>query len=461
MEREEGPGREQGTDDRFVAELATRAAGLGREVAGIVGVLDDLSKSGTRQAESFHRVGEEMAALSVTNDQIGKTALNTEQETRRARTAVEQALSETQVLAQAVQRVDAGMDTVMGVLKHVSGAAEEIGQIAFQTRIVAFNASVEAVRAGERGRGFAVVAEAVKDLAQKVQQSSQDIRSTLQELGLKLEELAQNVHGDGRSGRSRDAGATVAHTMDVVRSAFDEVQKRIHDIADAASASGGNAKNVLEEVRGLDRELVHSVSSINEARQQAESLLELNENLIELTAESGLFTEDSPFIDAVLDGAARISEAFEQALARGQIREGELFDENYRLIAGTDPQQYQAGFVTLTDSLLPAIQEPLMSFSPAVTFCAAVDRNGYLPTHNRQYSQPQSRDPKWNAANCRNRRIFNDRTGLAAGRSEKRFLLQIYRRDMGNGQFVLMKDLSAPIYVNGRHWGGLRMGYKF
>jgi len=32
---------------------------------------------------------------------------------------------------------------------------------------------------------------------------------------------------------------------------------------------------------------------------------------------------------------------------------------------------------------------------------------------------------------------------------------------MGGGRFVLMKDLSAPIYVQGRHWGGLRMGYQF
>jgi methyl-accepting chemotaxis protein len=31
---------------------------------------------------------------------------------------------------------------------------------------------------------------------------------------------------------------------------------------------------------------------------------------------------------------------------------------------------------------------------------------------------------------------------------------------MGGGNFTLMKDLSAPILVNGRHWGGLRIGFK-
>ena len=56
--------------------------------------------------------------------------------------------------------------------------------------------------------------------------------------------------------------------------------------------------------------------------------------------------------------------------------------------------------------------------------------------------------------------IFDDRVGLAAGRNREPFLLQIYRRDMGGGKFVLMKDLSAPITVGGRHWGGVRIAYK-
>jgi len=56
--------------------------------------------------------------------------------------------------------------------------------------------------------------------------------------------------------------------------------------------------------------------------------------------------------------------------------------------------------------------------------------------------------------------MFSDRTGLAAGQNKEKFLLQTYRRDMGGGKFVMMKDLSAPITVQGRHWGGLRIGYS-
>jgi methyl-accepting chemotaxis protein len=49
--------------------------------------------------------------------------------------------------------------------------------------------------------------------------------------------------------------------------------------------------------------------------------------------------------------------------------------------------------------------------------------------------------------------------GLAAGRNQRPFLLQTYRRDMGGGQYRMMKDVSAPITVAGRHWGGLRLAY--
>jgi methyl-accepting chemotaxis protein len=117
-------------------------------------------------------------------------------------------------------------------------------------------------------------------------------------------------------------------------------------------------------------------------------------------------------------------------------------------------------FVTFTDRKLPAIQEPLLQADTRIAFCAAVDRNGFLPTHNLKYSKQQGSDPAWNSANCRNRRLFTDRTGLSAGQSTRPFLLQTYRRDMGGGNFVLMKDVSAPITVRGRHWGGFRIGFK-
>jgi methyl-accepting chemotaxis protein len=191
-----------------------------------------------------------------------------------------------------------------------------------------------------------------------------------------------------------------------------------------------------------------------------QTCLDKSEALMNLLAGSQMRTGDSHFLDALAAAVAKVTQAFSQAMAQGRITLDDLFDETYRPVAGTDPQQFLTRFTTLTDSLLPPLQEPLLTLDKRVVFCAAVDRNGYLPTHNVQFSQPQGSDPVWNNANCRNRRVFNDRTGLRAGRNRERFLLQTYRRDLGGGHFALMKDLSMPIVVNGRHWGGLRLAYR-
>ena len=104
----------------------------------------------------------------------------------------------------------------------------------------------------------------------------------------------------------------------------------------------------------------------------------------------------------------------------------------------------------------------MLGLSNQVVFCVAIDRNGYIACHNRKYNQPQrAGDVVWNTANCRNRRLFQDRAGLAAGRNQRPFLLQTYRRDMGGGVKVVMKEVDAPITVAGRHWGGLRLAWKF
>jgi methyl-accepting chemotaxis protein len=147
-------------------------------------------------------------------------------------------------------------------------------------------------------------------------------------------------------------------------------------------------------------------------------------------------------------------------VTRGEITQAQLFDERYRQIPGTDPPQYLTDYVNFTDRLLPPIQDPLQKSDPRIVFCVAWAKGGYLPTHNPDYRRPQGPDPVWNAANCRNRRIFTDRAVQNVGRNTKTFLLQTYRRDMGGGVFALLKDVSAPIFVHGRHWGAFRMGFR-
>jgi|GEM_PF-211438 len=171
--------------------------------------------------------------------------------------------------------------------------------------------------------------------------------------------------------------------------------------------------------------------------------------------------EDDELIALAKDTAQRVGQALEAALERHEIGWDDLWDSDYRLVVGSDPPQFTTRFTVLCDRILPPIQEPLLKRNSRITFTAAIDRNGYLPTHNAVYSQPQRPGQReWNTANCRNRRIFDDRTGLAAARSRQPVLVQTYRRDMGGGSLVAMKDISAPVMVNGQHWGGFRIGCR-
>jgi methyl-accepting chemotaxis protein len=171
--------------------------------------------------------------------------------------------------------------------------------------------------------------------------------------------------------------------------------------------------------------------------------------------------EHREFISRAVDAANQAAGALEELINTGKLTQDALFDNDYVPIEGTDPIQHRTRFLSALDEVLPSIQEPLLASDPRMIFCAAVDRNGYLPVHNRKYSLAQRPGEKlWNTVNARNRRIFDDRAGLAAGRSVRPYLIQVYPRDMGNGVTIIMREIVAPIRVFGKHWGGFRTAYQ-
>ncbi len=347
-------------------------------------------------------------------------------------------------------------------LDRVAKVAKGIDAIAKQTNLLALNATIEAARAGEAGRGFAVVAGEVKALAKQTSDATSEIDATLQALGDRTRRLIEQSNASMAQASSvREGANAIGSVIDRMSSAMQNLAGVVGGITNATGEIDNRCTVVLGACADLTGSVADSCQRIEVTRERINRLVGVGEALIGLTALSGVETVDTPFVRLAIETAAAVGAAFTDALARGEIQIHALFDETYVPIPGTNPQQVTTRFTALTDAILPAIQEPVLGRSDKIAFCAALDRNGYLPTHNRKFSQPQrANDPVWNAANCRNRRLFNDRVGLAAGRSTKDFLVQTYRRDMGGGNFVLMKDVSAPIVVNGRHWGGFRIGYK-
>lgn len=171
--------------------------------------------------------------------------------------------------------------------------------------------------------------------------------------------------------------------------------------------------------------------------------------------------ENTEFVTRALDAGAALNKIFADGIASGAITMDEMFDEDYVEIAGSNPVQYRTRILPWADRALPEFQDTFLARDSRMAFCATIDRNGYLPVHNGIYSKPQRPgDVAWNTANCRNRRIFNDPAGLAAGRNTRSYLMQSYARDMGNGTTVMMREIDVPVRVQGRHWGGFRTAYK-
>lgn len=151
-----------------------------------------------------------------------------------------------------------------------------------------------------------------------------------------------------------------------------------------------------------------------------------------------------------------VQKELEKLISSNRLSMAQMFDTFYIPIPKTSPQKFKTQYDKMTDEFLRIILDKYLDQDKRLLFVVAVDRNGYLPTHNTRYSRPLTDDKDFNTKNNRTKRLFNDRTGLAAARNTKPYLLQKYSRDTGEQ----LADLSVPIRILGKHWGALRIGYK-
>jgi len=457
------------------SDIGDRAGRLGVEIADVAGLIADLSKISQQQASqalATQNAASDMntaaAQLSRTMGSSRKTAAEVRAVLDKSASAVSGTVQRTAAtmatMADGAMHIQTTLDGVSGSVKNVEAASAAIAQIARETKLLALNASVEAARAGDAGRGFAVIANAVKGLADQIHEFSAQTTNNLGDLSAALEALRTQAKGNSRAAEQTiadsNAAAEATNTLEALVGSVDRLVTDIDAMAQPVEQSIAGFATMQTELSALADGVSAGRGHLEMAEKRTQSILSISEDFMLFLVESGFQTADAPYIALARAKAAEIAALFVDAVSRGKIGMADLFDDSYQPIKGTDPGQFMTRFTKFTDQVLPALQEPVLDFDKRITFCAAVDRNGYLPTHNAIYAQPQGSDPIWNAANCRNRRIFDDRTGLSAAQSTKPFLLQTYRRDMGGGKFALMKDCSAPITVNGRHWGGLRVAFK-
>jgi methyl-accepting chemotaxis protein len=456
------------TADQLVAAIATEIGKLAIEIADLAGDVQQVSRLADGQAQHFADLRQSTGTIVASNQHIAEKAAEALTKAATARhevtassSEVRTALSTITLLVDSVRSIGAQLAGLESAMQRIGKVAGNINNIARQTNLLALNATIEAARAGDAGRGFAVVASEVKALAKQTSEATAEIDATVAVLGGELRRLrAESGEGAARAEIVVRSATSIGHAMELVGEAVGAVNENVERIATETHDIAGRCDSFAVAVDQLVGSVEQSSTSLQNAAGRADRTLGLSEGIMVMTAASGFETIDTKFIRKAQEVAAQIEARFAAAIAAGEMTVEDLFDKNLVPIGGTNPQQYMTRYMEFLDRALAPLHDPVLDFDPRVVFCACTDHNRMIPSHNPQFRKPHGPDPVWNAANGRNRRIYPDKTALAVSQNTAPYLLQTYRRDMGGGVFALMKDASAPIFVNGRLWGGLRVCYR-
>ncbi len=450
----------------FLKNMSGKLGGFGLEMACIARSTNDVSEVVKQDVQQFRDLITKLEYLEALKSDVQQEVNSADEVTKQAnsdidqsRTTSQEALEEMNNLIAGVDRIETRMEEVQSAIESISAITNTIEAIARQTNLLALNATIEAARAGEAGKGFSVVASEVKELANNTSEATAEIDTALENIKTGFSHLSDETGKTATTaGKVQEQAGSFTTLLDTVSEAMQSIGTSTHRI-DERVGDVGKACGEFSTIFGMMSDsLTFSSDSLIESTQQMDAVA-LDTDALVLNVAQSIETPDSCMAEWASEAVKEIGKVCEAGIANGDVTEQVLFDRNYDAIEGTNPEQFMTPSGAFTDKVLPPIQDGLLAKSDRIAYCCATDDNCFVPTHNKAVSKPQGDDPVWNAANCRNRRFFNSASVRRAVQNTEPLILQTYQRDMGGGNLVFMKEISAPIMINGRHWGCLRTGY--
>ncbi|MFC3441386.1 methyl-accepting chemotaxis protein [Sphingobium rhizovicinum] len=431
----------------FLGELNLRIQGDSARLANLQRNMDTLAAS---QGESVAAAQE----LSLTARRAGRIIADGHE-------VIGLSLGEVAGLVAHVTGLEDHLRRFLTVIEAVDDISEELGAIARQTRLLGVNAAIEAARGGAATQGFAVVADEIRRLAGQAGESAASVGDKLGQLDRDARALIGGV--EANIVRGRDVGTHIDRlrlSMAEIASLVTQFGDRSEAIATCTDAADGDVSALRQGLALFSRSSSESALRVDVAREQLEGLEGMANAMLNTAAHGPQKTRNSRYIAMAEDGAQEVATLIEQAVADGQLSLADLFDTDYRPIAGSDPVQYLNGFTRFADAMIQPLIDRHTAQDSAIIGCCLLDMNGYLPTHVSVRSQSQRAGMReWNMEHARNRQIFMDAQTRRALDEEGDFFLFTYRQDLGEGRYRALRSVFVPLVFAGRRWGLYEVGY--
>jgi methyl-accepting chemotaxis protein len=434
-----------------IAVDAARVQTLVKATAGKTG--DQLEISNLVSAVSL----EANSAIAEVSESAQYVSDKTANNLSMAQNSYRELVDATEKTVQINHSVDSFRTTVEDLGKSstfILQAVSVINDIANQTNLLSLNATIEAARAAEHGKGFAVVAEEVRDLAKRIKPATQDITANITSMISIVEKTQQETKQISKFAQETNATVSEAsENFNLMMHDFEEANEQLMKIAAAMEELSTNNSEVTDKVAGINSLSEEIERDMQRSEVSVDDLSSVTEKMLEMV--SRINTGEGTF-DTIMSWAQDTRNQFEHELQTIHTKGVNLFDNRYQEVSGTDPKKFETSFTAAVQQKMCEEYDTAKSQMNGVIYCLAIDKNGYLPAHHTAFSQPMTGDPEKDILNSRHQRVYkNNKTEKRRCSHTEPLLLQTYMRDTGE----VLNDLSMPIYIDGRHWGALIIGF--